>query len=44
MYSEPQLANNLTKFGKEPWTVEELMQQVPRGLLAGYKSPAVNPM
>jgi len=44
MYSEPQIANNLTKFEKEPWTVEELMQQVPRGLLAGYKSPAANPM
>jgi len=44
MYSEPQLANNLTKFEKEPWTVEELMQQVPRGLLAGYRSPAANPM
>jgi 3-oxoacyl-[acyl-carrier protein] reductase len=44
MYSESQLANNLTKFEKEPWTVEELMQQVPRGLLAGYKSPAANPM
>jgi len=43
MYSEPQIANNLTKLEKEPWTVEELMQQVPRGLLAGYKSPAANP-
>jgi 3-oxoacyl-[acyl-carrier protein] reductase len=44
MYSEPQLANNLTKFEKEPWTLDELMQQVPRGLLAGYKSPAANQM
>ncbi len=44
MYSEPQLAYNLTKFEKEPWTLEELTQQVPRGLLAGYKSPAANPM
>jgi 3-oxoacyl-[acyl-carrier protein] reductase len=44
MYSEPQLANNLTKYDNKPWTVEELMQQAPRGLLAGYKSPAANPM
>ena len=44
MYSEPQLANNLTKYDSKPWTVEELMQQVPRGLLAGYRSPAANPM
>ena len=44
MYSEPQVANNLTKFDKGPWTVEELIQQVPRGLLAGYRNPAANPM
>ena len=44
LYSEPQQANNLTKFDSKPWTVEELMQQVPRGLLAGYRNPAANPM
>jgi len=44
MYSEPQLANNLTKFDSKPWTVEELMQQAPRGLFAGYKNPAANPV
>jgi 3-oxoacyl-[acyl-carrier protein] reductase len=44
MYSEPQMANNLTKYDNKPWTVEELMQQAPRGLFAGYKSPAANPM
>lgn len=43
MYSEAVLANNLTKFDDKPWTVEELIQQVPRGLLAGYKNPAANP-
>jgi 3-oxoacyl-[acyl-carrier protein] reductase len=43
MYSEPVHANNITKFGEGPWTMEELMQQVPRGLLAGYKNPAEHP-
>jgi 3-oxoacyl-[acyl-carrier protein] reductase len=43
MYSEAVLANNLTKFDDKPWTMNELMQRVPRGLLAGYKNPAVNP-
>jgi hypothetical protein len=28
------------KSGKEPWTIEELMQQAPRGLFMGYHSPA----
>jgi len=44
LYSESVQANNLTKFDSKPWTVEELMQQVPRGLLAGYRNPAANPM
>jgi 3-oxoacyl-[acyl-carrier protein] reductase len=43
MYSEPVNSNNITKFGKGPWTMEELMQQVPRGLLAGYRNPAEHP-
>jgi 3-oxoacyl-[acyl-carrier protein] reductase len=43
MYSEAVLANNLTKFDDKPWTMNELVQRVPRGLLAGYKNPAVNP-
>jgi len=43
MYSEPVQSNNLTKFDNKPWTLEELMQQVPRGLLAGYRNPAENP-
>jgi len=43
LYSEPETARNLTKFGEGPWTVDELTQQVPRGLLAGYQAPAANP-
>lgn len=43
MYSEPVHSHNITKFGDGPWTMEELMQQVPRGLLMGYKNPAANP-
>ncbi len=43
MYSEPINSNNITKFGEGPWTMEELMQQVPRSLLAGYRNPADNP-
>ncbi|MBN1161768.1 MAG: SDR family oxidoreductase [Dehalococcoidales bacterium] len=43
MYSESIHSNNLTKFDSKPWTMEELVQQAPRGLFAGYKSPAANP-
>jgi 3-oxoacyl-[acyl-carrier protein] reductase len=43
MYSEPVSAFNLTKYDNKPWTMDELVQQVPRGLLSGYKSPAENP-
>jgi len=43
MYSEAYLTNHITKFGQGPWTMEELLQQVPRGLLAGYKNPAEHP-
>jgi 3-oxoacyl-[acyl-carrier protein] reductase len=43
LYSDPTIISNITKFGKGPWTMEEMMQQVPRGLLAGYKSLAENP-
>jgi 3-oxoacyl-[acyl-carrier protein] reductase len=39
LYSEPEIARNLVKLG-DPWTVEELMQQAPRGLFMGYRSPA----
>jgi len=43
LYSEPEIARSLTKFAEGPWTIEELAQQVPRGLLAGYQSLAANP-
>jgi 3-oxoacyl-[acyl-carrier protein] reductase len=43
LYSESIIGNNLTKFDSKPWTMDELMQQVPRGLLAGYHNPAENP-
>jgi 3-oxoacyl-[acyl-carrier protein] reductase len=43
MYSEAILSHNITKFENKPWTMEELQKQAPRGLFAGYKSPAENP-
>ncbi len=43
LYSDPEIERNVTKFGEGPWTLDELIQQVPRGLLAGYQSPADNP-
>lgn len=43
LYSESIIGNNLTKFDDKPWTMDELMQQVPRGLFAGYHNPAENP-
>ena len=39
LYAEPEVEKSLVKFG-DPWTLEELMQQAPRSLFAGYKSPA----
>ena len=42
MYSEPVLSNNLTKYDSKPWTVEELIQQAPRSLFAGYHPPATS--
>ena len=44
MYSEPVHSHNLTKYDSTPWTLEELTQQAPRGLFAGYKSIAENPV
>jgi 3-oxoacyl-[acyl-carrier protein] reductase len=43
LYSDPAIIRNLTKFDDSPWTVEELKQQVPRGLLTGYRNLADNP-
>ncbi len=40
LYSEPEIARSLVKPGEEPWTIEELMGQVGRGLFTDYHSPA----
>ena len=42
IFSEPEVKRSITKF-EGSWTVEELMQQVPRGLLAGYQSRSAPP-
>ena len=39
LYSEPEIVRNLVKVG-DPWTVDELIQQAPRGLFMGYRSIA----
>jgi len=44
MYSEPVHSHNLTKYDSKPWTLEEITQQAPRGLFAGYQSIAENPV
>ncbi|MDD5338720.1 MAG: SDR family NAD(P)-dependent oxidoreductase [Dehalococcoidales bacterium] len=43
LYSEATMAFTLTKLDSKPWTMEELLQQAPRGLFAGYHAPAENP-
>ena len=40
MYSEPEIKKSIVKCGG-PWTVDELVKQVPRTLLQGYRSPAI---
>lgn len=40
LYSEPEIARSLVKSGKEPWSIEELMDQAPRGLFNDYHPPA----
>jgi 3-oxoacyl-[acyl-carrier protein] reductase len=42
MYSEPVIARNMTKFGVQPWTMEEIRQQAPKALFQGYRNPAEN--
>ena len=42
IFSEPEVKKRITKSGG-PWTVEELMQQVPKGLLAGYQTHVAVP-
>jgi hypothetical protein len=39
LYGEPVVERSLVKYG-DPWTLEELMEQAPRSIFAGYKSPA----
>lgn len=39
MFSEPEMQSSIFKYGGR-WTVEELKQQVPRGLLGRYRSSA----
>jgi 3-oxoacyl-[acyl-carrier protein] reductase len=39
MFSEPEMQSSVFKYGGR-WTVDELKQQVPRGLLGRYRSPA----
>jgi 3-oxoacyl-[acyl-carrier protein] reductase len=39
LYSEPEIERSLIKFG-DPWTLDELVEQAPRGLFMGYRSPA----
>jgi len=42
IFSEPEVRRRIIKSGG-PWTVEELMQQVPRVLLAGYQTHVAVP-
>jgi 3-oxoacyl-[acyl-carrier protein] reductase len=39
LYSDPEVSHSLVKYGN-PWTIEELNQQAPRGLFENYVSPA----
>ena len=42
IFSEPEMQSSVFKYGGR-WTVDELKQQVPRGLLGRYRSPAAPP-
>jgi 3-oxoacyl-[acyl-carrier protein] reductase len=39
LYSDPEITRSIMKVGN-PWTFDELIQQAPRGLFMGYRSPA----
>ncbi|MGD0659557.1 MAG: SDR family NAD(P)-dependent oxidoreductase [Syntrophorhabdales bacterium] len=39
LYAEPVIEKSLIKHG-DAWTLEELMEEAPKSILAGYKSPA----
>jgi 3-oxoacyl-[acyl-carrier protein] reductase len=38
LYSEPVVAHSLTKSGPDPWSVDEIVEQAPAGLLLGYRN------
>ncbi len=38
LYSEAEFKSSITKYGTGPWTVEELKQQVPMGLMGFHRS------
>ena len=42
LYSDPEICKSVTKPAKEPWTVEELKQQLPRSVFAGYRTIATD--
>lgn len=42
MYADFEVSKTVNKAGMEPWTVEELTNQLPRSIFAGYKAPATN--
>jgi 3-oxoacyl-[acyl-carrier protein] reductase len=42
IFADPEVKKSITKSGG-PWTIEELMQQVPKVLLAGYRPHVANP-
>jgi len=42
MWADFEVAKTVTKFGKEPWTMEELTAGLPMSLFQGYRAPAKN--
>jgi 3-oxoacyl-[acyl-carrier protein] reductase len=42
LFAQPETQKRIFKYG-EKWTVDELIEQVPRGLLRRYRSPAIPP-
>lgn len=42
LYSDPEICKSVTKPAREPWTVEELRQQLPQSVFTGYQTIATN--
>jgi hypothetical protein len=42
MYADFEISKSVNKFGPGPWTMEELISQLPMTLFHGYKAPARN--